>query len=201
MKKIILATMLISTAAMANPEFNTVKVSDGKVAHCKTSYDLYRNKVGVYSAKATSATITDDTIEFKINLKFLACEKNEDSYNFVYKKPYARFEYNTVSTQDLIVAKASEVKLKAYKDGVYKILTAQLIENESKVTKTIKVSLSDALDNSESNKGSIDFWIVKKMNYQIENQDVNFNDLRNFGSYRINFKVEETVDGPKVNLL
>ncbi len=201
MKGIIVASMLFSMTALATTEFNTVKVSDGKVAHCKTSYDLYRNKLGVYMAKASDAIISDQTIEFKIDLKFLACEKNGDNYGFVYKKPYSRFEYKTVSTEDLIVAKATEVKLKAYKDGIYKILTNQAIEDETSITKTISVSLTDALDKAESNTGSIDFWIVKKMNYVIENQDVNFNDLRNFGSYRINFKIEETDEGLKVKLI
>lgn len=203
MKRIILGLSLISTAVFANPEFNTVKVSDGKVAHCKTKYDLYRSKAGVYSAKATSVKLENDTIRFEIDLKFLACVQEEETFKFVYKKPYAKFEWATLNRESTVTAKATDVRLKAFKDGVYKILTNQLLTDEAMQTKTIEVSITDVLNNTDikTGKGSFDFWVVKKMNYTIESEGVDFNDMVNFGSYRINFEIKETIEGFKVNLL
>jgi hypothetical protein len=70
-------------------------------------------------------------------------------------------------------------------------------------TKTIEVSITDVLNNTDikTGKGSFDFWVVKKMNYTIESEGVDFNDMVNFGSYRINFEIKETIEGFKVNLL
>jgi hypothetical protein len=203
MKKIILVLALISTSLFAGTEFNTVKVSDGKVALCKTKYDLYRSKTGVYSAKATSVTLEEGNISFEVNLKFLACVEENEVFKFVYKKPYAKFQWPTLNRESTVTTQANDVRLKAFKDGVYKVLTNQLLEDEENQTKTITVSLSDVLNNSDSEigKGSFDFWIVKKMNYTILNEGVDFNDLVNFGSYRIRFEVKETVDGLKAILL
>ncbi len=201
MKKIIIALAVLSATVPAETEFNTVKSFDGKAVHCKTIHDLYRNKTGLYLAKATAATIEDQRISFKINLSFLACVKEEERFKFVYKGPYEKFQYSTVLVEDMMVAQAKEVKLKAYKDGVYKILTSQIIEDDSKQVQTITVDLKDVLNAGNKKRGSIDFWVVKKMNFSIEGQGVDFDEMINYGSYRINFNIVNTEEGLKVNLL
>jgi hypothetical protein len=203
MKRIMLALALISTSVFAGTEFNTIKVQDGTVARCKVKYDLHRNKEGVYTAEATSVKLEDETLTFEVDLKFLACTKENDTFKFFYKSPYSKLEWPTSSGESVVVAQAKEVSLKAYKDSVYKILTDQVLDREEKQTRTITVALKDVLNNAEgvTGKGSFDLWISKKMNYTVESQGVEFNKIVHYGSYRIHFEVKETVEGLKASLL
>lgn len=209
MKSIVLGLIFAATSVSANTTFDTVKVSDGKTAYCKTKYDLHRAKTGVYTGKAIKAELEEGKINFQVKLNFLACIEKEGKFQFVYKKPYAEFLYKTFTTKDTVSAKASEVHLKAYKDGVYKILTNQKLPDASSQVRNIEVSLEDALNekqieqlkNGKTVKGNFDFWISKKMTYTIEAQAVRFNDLVSFGSYRINFEISDSDTGLKINLL
>ncbi|MFT6069336.1 MAG: hypothetical protein ACJAT2_003428 [Bacteriovoracaceae bacterium] len=209
MKKIALALALVTTSVFSATTFNTVKISDGKSAYCKSKNDIHRNKIGVYSAKAVSAKTDNQNINFNIELKFLSCVKQNDKFTFIYKKPYAEFSWETFTTKDQVVASASEVRLKAYKDGVYRLLNNTVIPDIAKQTQQINISLEDVLNqeqveelsNGSKIKGSFDFWISKKVQYSIQAQDINFTNMRNFGSFRVHFEVTKTEKGLSIKLI
>lgn len=201
MKTIILGLSILSMSTFAGTTFNTVKVSDGKTAYCKSKIDLNSSKIGVYVAKATGASVEDETISFDIELKFLACVKNNESFNFVYKAPYEASKYETIRTtpgvDNQVTVTPQEVRLKAVKDGVYKVFSNQLLGNASKQTVNMNISLEDVLNQDQLNKlmdegsvkGSFDVWIDKKMNYIIHQNDSEFMELVNYGSYRVLFEI------------
>ncbi|PIP95427.1 MAG: hypothetical protein COW00_13060 [Bdellovibrio sp. CG12_big_fil_rev_8_21_14_0_65_39_13] len=213
MKKIILGISLLSFAAMANTTVNTVKVADGKTATCKSKLDLYRNRTGAYSAKAVAATADDQSISVDVELKFLACTQTNDAIQFVLKGPLETSTYQTVTTvagqRNEVQVTPSDVRLKAFKDGIYKILNNTELSNESIQEQTITVALADVLNPEQMLKldeqkiitGSFDIWVSKKLNFVVEQTGTDFTQLSNFGSYRIHFKLTKDEKGTSITLL
>lgn len=213
MKKIILGITLLSFAAMADTTVTTVKVADGKTAICKTKLDLYRNRTGAYSAKAIAARAEDETISVDVELKFLLCVQSNDEFQFVLKGPLESSTYQTVTTvagqRNEVQVTPSDVRLKAFKDGIYKILNNTELSNDSVQEQTITVALSDVLnpqqrlqlDEQKAVTGSFDIWVSKKLNFVVEQTGTDFSQISHFGSYRIHFKITKDEKGTSVTLL
>ena len=70
MKTIILGLSILSMSTFAGTTFNTVKVSDGKTANCKSKIDLNSSKIGVYVAKATGQVLKMRRLVLILNLSF-----------------------------------------------------------------------------------------------------------------------------------
>jgi hypothetical protein len=203
MKNTSLTLLLCLVSLSSFAKVNTVKISDGKSAYCKTKKDLYRNRIGAYNARATEIQLIDEeTIKVDIKLKFLTCEKSGDAFNFSLTKPYHTLTYpslNRASGQRVpVTVTPHEVRFKAFKDGVYKKLTDQLVDNQASQVVSIYLQLSDVMNQQQleqleekvSTNASFDIWTSKLLNYEEETSGIEFKKLVNFGSYRIHFNIK-----------
>jgi hypothetical protein len=205
MKKLIL---LLSVALSFNSfaaTLQTVKVSDGKVAHCKTKYDMNRNKLGAYTLKASSAEIVEETISMKLKVSFFKCVENNGRLGFSYALPFETTNWTT-GDQDAS-ALVNSVKLKAYQDGVYKVLFDQELTDESRQNIEFSTDFSSLVSEDEIQAiesgvaviKSIDFSLVKNIN--IISGDLDMTSNRSFGSFRVRISLEKSAEGIKVRQL
>ncbi len=204
--KLILIAILSLSSVYAN-EVNTVKVWDGAVASCKSKKDALRFKSGAYKFFTTSAEISESsTLVLPFILQFLNCEEVNGEFKMVSSLPYSGYTYtfgNVVAENSV-----SEVRVKAYRDGHYKVLMDQVVQNTKVTSLKFDEDLSKVLTNEEAleleDKGqvkiSVDFFILKQVN-TVSNTGSDFNRNIPFGSFRVHVLLKKNQDQIKASLI
>lgn len=202
MKNLIALLALVAAASNVKAEtinITTVKVADGKIAHCRNMNDFNRNKIGAYRLNGVSADLEGGKLNIKGEINFLACTKSEEGkFTFVNVGPYHTFSYpvfinrNNISTVDVATER---VILRSYVDGKYNKVDTHMGRNAGSNVE-ISMDLEEALsaeqmiDLSEgkSVKASVDSFVLKTI--LITNQDgVSLRDQRAFGSFRFHVEI------------
>jgi len=207
MKKLItlVATFLLGQSLFAL-EFNTVKVSDGTTARCNSKADQIRFRAGAYRFKAFNAQIKDAyRLEIAFALQFLKCQQTRNGFQMSAALPYEEFRYEF--TNHIAVNSIDDVKIKAYRDGQYKILMEETLKNTSAIKLTFNQDIASILTAKELKildakgeiKTSIDFFIAKKV--ATSSSSSNFKRNINFGSFRVHVKLEKKNGQIKAKIL
>ena len=202
---IILNTLIINNNFAL--EVETSKVFDGTLARCENANDLYRNKAGVYRLKALSASINESSLlEIPLQLEFLNCSLLNGKYQLVESLPYADYEYTFM--QNHVQNTVEEVRIKAYRDGIYDLLLDEVISNNSTSSLRFDADMETLITNEEkielNDNGSViiavDFFTTKKIR-TLTDRGNKF--LRNisYGSFRVHIKIEKSEDSFKASFL
>lgn len=199
---------IISSQAETNHE--TVKVADGSVVQCKNKYDIQnrRNRLGAYRAKAISAEIEGDTIKMQIALRFLKCQQMRGQVGFMTKSPYERTVYSNPVAGDLehqAEVIVNEVRLKGFKQGVYDLIVNQRLKNQGLQVVSIEVPIEKVIANGNAYQNfnaNLDLFISKQITFQdLGDTSKSFDDITNFGAFRVHLKVVTNEGVQKVILL
>lgn len=183
-----------SVTAFASNGYN-VKVSDGGAAHCKTKADVVRGRFGAYKTHLKSIVVDGNTAEVKIETILLSCIEKDDKIGFSEVRPYDTLSYQTVTFNNGIQtlhATPEQVKMIAYKDGVYKKLANVELTNEHKQIVTLKLELDDLLsaeeredlENGKVVLGNFDYTLQKT----VKIGDKDYSKRITFGAFRIHFE-------------
>lgn len=192
MKALLLSLLYLS--AIASHGVN-VKVADGHIAQCKTKSDVYRYKLGAYQASLNSVGISTDSAHFNLSIKFLSCEANDGEVTFSEVGPFSAFKYQvlTIDSQTKEVSvQPEEVRVIAYKDGVYQKIADIELDNISNQNIDLDIRIDDLLTHDEIidlNEGK---EVIGNFDYQLQKivriNDSKFKDIVNYGAFRVHFK-------------
>lgn len=202
MKKLVLTTLIVIGSFVelqAQAPLKTLKVADGSLARCRTKADFHsmRNRSGVYRFRALGAEVEREKLKIMIALEFFKCTQSEDTYEFVRVSPYETLSYSHLGFHGAneVEVSVNEARLKAYKDGEYKILSDQEIENGNKKVHLVAalVDLEDVLN--EQDNASVDFFLTKDLTYNNLTTGDSFRDHVAYGSFRVHLKVSWNGNG------
>ncbi len=188
-------------------DIETSKVFDGTLAHCNNANDHLKNQAGVYRFKALSASIKDSSyLEIPYNLTFLKCAKIGQEYQMIPSLPYASYEYTFLKTH--VHNEVKEVRVKAYRDGIYDVLLDEVVNNGRSLSLNFDSDIENLITNEEKirleDNGDIviavDFFIIKTVRITT---DSGSSFLRNlpYGSFRVHVKIEKTFNSLKASYL
>ncbi len=195
---------LLTASAQVSASVTTTKVSDGTVAVCKKAYDVHKrsNLNGVYRAKAHKINITEDGIaEIDLILIFQRCATKGAKVGFVSHSPLKKVETQVYGLgkkfNDIEISTESAV-VKAYKDGVYKLLQENNLKDKSAQAHRLSIpveSLMSDMDKKElefGNKaqGSFDIMIQKQIRLENLSKNYSMRTTSNLGAFRIRFDIE-----------
>ncbi|EQC43815.1 hypothetical protein [Bacteriovorax sp. Seq25_V] len=192
MKAILFSFLCLST--LASTGIN-VKVSDGLTAQCKTKADIQRYKFGAYKTSLNSVSVSNETADFNVNVKFLTCQSEGEEIGFSEIAPLSTLSYKVV-TMDRevreVIAQPEEVKVIAYRDGVFKKIAEVVLANDSTQDLDLDIKIEDLLsleEISSLNEGKV---ITGNFDYQVQKlvriNDSKYANTINFGAFRIHFK-------------
>jgi len=205
MRTSLLALLALFTAStQASTNISTTKVSDGTVAVCKKGYDVHKrsNLNGVYRAKAHKINITEDGMaEIDLILIFQRCASNDGKVGFISHSPLKKVEtqvYGLDKKFNDIEVNTESAVIKAYKDGVYKLLQENNLKDKSVQAQRLTVpveSLMSDMDKKElelGNKaqGSFDIMIQKQVRLENLSKNYSMRTTSNLGAFRIRFDIE-----------
>jgi hypothetical protein len=141
-------SLVLSNAEAKGPA-KTIKVADGTQAQCQNATDAFTHRRGAHTMQVEAPVIKGDWIFFQVNVEFLACKEQQDSWNFVKVAPYASLGLQidndeiTINTRNIFITLSTKGER----------ITSALLTAESQ---TIAVGLSDVLSLQEMeslNKG------------------------------------------------
>lgn len=194
---------LLAMSASNTFALETIKVLDGKTAYCKTKYDQFRARLGAYSLNAKAISVDDEKITITTDLKFLKCVYEDSAYNWENSTAMASHEYtipNADGSLRTIEVVANKAELRAYRDGVYRILST--IDLSDKAVETnieimlgdfLTVDEMDRLANGEKLTLGLDAFLIKNVSFLGLDNDLRMN--KSFGTFRIRFELEQNNDG------
>lgn len=205
-----IAALVLSQSLSAQQlPLQTVKVADGTSATCKTQLDVNgrRNRLGAYRAQAKSAELVDGKVKVGLTLQFLKCENLRGTYGFAAVSPYKTTVFSNPLLEDRehkSQVTVSDVRLKGYKDGVYKVLVNSRIPDDEKgiQTLTIEVPAEELINDSQRNlegkfNANLDLWLSKQVRFEsLSDASKSFDDNVNYGSFRVHLNVES--DGTSI---
>ena len=208
MKKLVLTFFfgLVSLCEVhAQSSLTTLKVADGSLAKCRTKADFYsaRNRSGVYRFRALGAEVENEHVKVLIALEFFKCSRSGESYGFAKIAPYETLRYSHLgfhSTNEVEVI-VNEARLKAYKDGDYRILSDQKIEHGAGEVYVLaaRIELKDIVNMSTPSfkdyDSSVDFFLAKNLTYNNLTTGDSFRDRISYGSFRVHLKVSRDDKG------
>lgn len=203
MKYVLMA--LLAFGATNTYALETIKVLDGKVAHCKTKYDQYRARLGAYSFNATAVSVDDEKVQLTTEVNFLKCVADGEGFAWEDSTVLADSEYNVLdsdgSTRTITVI-ANKAMLRVMRDGVYQIID-EVILGEKSESVTLNLDLykllsddeSDRLSNGEEIRVDADVFLVKNVTFTglASGEDLRMN--KSFGTYRVRFLMKQNNDG------
>lgn len=208
MKKLIFVTAsLLFAHSLFALEFTSVKVFDGTTASCNSKADQIRYRSGAYRFKALNAQVTNSyNLEINFALEFLKCSETRSGFQLTEALPYAEFSYEF--GDHVAVNSIGDVKIKAYRDGLYKILMEESLANTSKMKLTFDQDIAtvlterelETLDRLGEVKTSIDFFVVKNVKTSSTNSS-EFKRNINYGSFRVHVKLEKKDGFVKANII
>lgn len=175
-------TILFSLSTHAKIEWKTVKVLDGKKRTCLSQRDvvLSENSAGIYRGQVQKVeNLNNGLLRFHISLKFLECQKVNQSFSFLEKPVYLPVEFERRNKR--IHISPVDVFFNGYKDGVYESLFSYKVSRQASASfvTQIDIALSDILDERQKLQlemgrvanAQFDFWISKKMNWKVFNKE------------------------------
>lgn len=190
------STLLLLGVLLSSPSFaaqtTTVKVADGTSAYCRSDKDLNSrgNAIGLYKVKASKAQIVEDFVEVEVDIQFLKCTKSSRGFSFQEVAPFAGTNiFQNFYGKDVEV-KTEAIELKAYKDGVYKVLFNQdVVLNEAQQKITMTLPIEEVLNNGTQNRtiyeASFDIFMIKDLSYNRLDGKASVKNKARYGSYRI----------------
>lgn len=190
--------ILLAGSAQAQTKLQTLKVADGTVSVCKSEHDVVsrRNRLGAYRAKALTAEMDGENIQLKVALSFLKCSNSRGQVGFVSTSPYESTTFaNPIlgNADHKSKVTVSDVRLKGYKDGVYKLIVDQEVNDEGIQIVSVEVPVKDIVSEGtyENFNANLDLFVSKKVRFQsLEDASKVFDDVSNFGKFRVHLKVE-----------
>jgi len=188
-------------------DIETSKVFDGTLAHCSNANDHFKNQDGVYRFEALSASIKDSSyLEIPYKLTFLKCAKIGQEYQMITSLPYESYEYTFLKTH--VYNEVKEVRVKAYRDGIYDVLLDEVVSNgrslllnfESDIENLITNEEKIRLEDNEEIAIAVDFFITKTVRTTTDSGNIFLRNM-SYGSFRVHVKIEKTFNSFKVSYL
>lgn len=196
----VLITTLFAMGAFAVSDVKIVKVLDGKVKFCKSRYDVFTGRLGTYEVQVKNLAVTENVAEVELELKFKRCVGDKEvGFNFVEVSPYEEVSFQSLALkneepEDLRII-PTEVKLRGYKDGVYKNLFENVLNRDSIQTITLEFPVSEAFDKEITDEKSgasktrfaVDIFVLKKSKWENLSKGEGYSDQKSLGAYRLFF--------------
>lgn len=198
MKYILVALMGLS---MFNANaLETIKVLDGKKAFCEKKTDVFRSRMGAYTLNADAVSVTDGQVTIETTFKFLRCNKVGESFAWEVLSPLETLTYQTpqIGNQpsNEITVITNKATIKAYRDGIYSVLTEQELIDDSQnidVTFALDEVMSEAdkllFDAGLEVKLDTDIFLVK--NITLEGLGFDYRSNSGFGAFRVRYSVQK----------
>lgn len=127
-----------------------VKVADGTLASCRNMNDVMRHRHQAYMLKNKKLTLEQNILTLKLDVQFVQCVKNGDSFKFMIKNPYERFQFQNYDLSESlrdIEVDTEWVKVIIYRDGIYKLLYKDVLTHNLNLQ--TQISLEDLLTEKE----------------------------------------------------
>jgi hypothetical protein len=203
---------LVSIPNLAS-SVRTLRVADGKTAHCKSDYDISRYKTGVYSARVLKVEGRQERILFTVKLNFHQCKNVNNRYQFVPAGPYqsSTHQIPVISLEDkhtqTLRITPLDVRLRGFRDGLYKLKVNQQLSRANQQTVVFSIPLTELLSQSECDqiaagltvKTDFDFWLHKKLRRENLDSGYELIDTVSYGRFRAYFNI--AVDGERLKVM
>ena len=200
MKFLLVALLAMST--FSSYALETVKVSDGKAAYCKTKHDTFRSRFGAYKISAQSVGVADGIVKIETNFKFMTCIADGEDFSWVQISPLEELRFQTPLPTDSreITVITNSATLKLMRDGVYKTLDEVELTDDT-ATPELQFELDRFLTDSEKEafeagelvKINTDIFMIK--NITLEGLSMEYQSNKGFGAFRFRFSVQKNDDG------
>jgi hypothetical protein len=206
--KLTFPVVLLASAltTQAHSGLETLKLMDGKTAYCKEAQDLYRNRLGAYTVKATDIRTHSSGIELSLEVQSFQCQGSENKFGWVPSGHLETMNYVSRTGQFGVEAIANNASLRGFRDGIYQLLVNIDLANN---TQNVKLDLDyndllvdsevQALENGQTIVMSIDFFMLKNVSFIGGEQPHRTN--ISYGAYRVRFSLEQTDDGVSAKVL
>lgn len=188
MKKLAMAALAVTLIPSATLAVDAVKVFDGTSRVCKSQNDVYRNRKGVYKARALKSVTTQHEVELTIKLEFLACVKTKNGFAFKHIDPYENTEYEAYSNENgkhLVNVLPINGHFKIYQDGVFKVIEQKDLTFSAIQNHVVKIDLEDL-----RSKPNVDISVTKEV--ILDSEELQVIDTINYGNFRVHFDIKDS---------
>jgi hypothetical protein len=187
MNNYLLLSLMTGALSISSFAVETVKVFDGTSVECKSDNDVYRNRKGIYKAKALKSKTVGQEVELTIKLEFFACVKTSEGFKLKHIDPYENTEYQAYSVDDgkhSVNVLPINGNFKIFQDGVFKLIEQKDLAFKAVQNHVVKIDLEDL-----RNMPNIDLQVTKEVILDSDRFQV-MSTIR-YGSYRVHFEVKD----------
>ena len=185
MKMLAILAVITSPASLA---VETVKVFDGTISECKNQNDVYRNRKGVYKARALKSKTIGQEVELTVKLEFLACSKTEDGFGFKHIDPYQNTEYIAYSQEQgkhSVNVLPINGHFKIFQEGVFKLIEQKDLSFSAVQNHVVKIDLNDL-----RSKPNIDLVVSKEV--ILDSDKFQVIDTIEYSAFKVHFDIKDS---------
>ncbi len=196
---------------------NTVKVFDGQRAYCNKKSDVFRYRMQAYKINKLVIKNSDNLLNLNLDLTMLECKadgEGNNPYYFSKVNAFDSFSYDVLTgvnddgsrVFNHVEANTSDVKLKVYQDGKYKLLRDIRVESDKnaqlnfdttlEVSDLLNIDQQNSLENGEMVKTAFDFMMTR--NLVLSSKSNEFKSTQKYGAFRVHLVLKKVNNEIKV---
>lgn len=177
--------IILSSFSLFSAE--VVKIQDGGVARCKSTYDIKKSEItNIYNINIKNIQVIKDYREVEMDVTFYKCIYTNKEFKLVENNNHIYSQYTFMGNDVERVDLKKDIFL--YNDEIVEITKANLLKDRATISLKFLINISDLSVNKfpeAQDKGNFFFNASIRSLSQISSNESEFKSRKYYGSFRI----------------